>query len=137
MDTDEVIEIGEDGQFEIPKSKITVKNIYTNHTTTREKISLEESPVVNVLEVKETSLLDSVSAGEYKIFRNKVTAMINIIICLKDDEQLKLLNVAQNAVYVELENGKELHIPLSLPVISSTALSKVFQKYITIQIGCL
>jgi hypothetical protein len=131
MNDSDIIEIGADGTFEIPKSVINNQRFDDPFL---DKVHHSDSSSAD--RVEKSSVFDTIVQGEYKVFRNQSKGIMNIIICLQDNEQIKAVLVSQNAILVDLEGGKELRIPLPYPVEEKTATSKTFQKYLCIQVNC-
>ena len=135
MESSDVIEIGEDGTFEIPMTR-AAKPTTDSINVEKAKFSLPEVIMVEQ-DTRQPSVLDIIGAGEYKVFRNKSTTTIYVLVCLHDNESMKAVSVSQNAVLINLEGEKQLEIPLPSPVNASTAISKVFKKYVTVQVSCI
>ena len=135
MESSDVIEIGEDGTFEIPMTR-AAKPTTDSINVEKAKFSLPEVIMVEQ-DTRQPSVLDIIGAGEYKVFRNKSTTTIYVLVCLHDNESMKAVSVSQNAVLINLEGEKQLEIPLPSPVNASSAISKVFKKYVTVQVSCI
>lgn len=133
MDSSDIIEIGEDGTFEIPKPTKKPVKMQTEIFIEKVKPNKEAEKELQ----QPTSVLDSISSGEYKIFRSKSTGMVDVIVHLQEDENLKEVNVSQYAILIDLQGGKDLQIPLPFQVASNTAESTMYQKYITIRVKAL
>jgi|Transcript_21695 hypothetical protein len=129
MSDSDIIEIGADGTFEIPKSVINNQRFDDSFL---DKVHHTDSSSAE----KKSSVFDTIVQGEYKVFRNQSKGIMNVIICLQDNEQIKAVLVSQNEILIDLEGGKELRIPLPYPVEEKTATSKTFQKYLCIQVNC-
>ena len=125
---EDIIEIGEDGTFEIPT---------TQAAKPAESVHVEKAKFLIEKEQVQPSVLDIIGAGEFKVFRNQSTSTIYVLVCLQDNEAMKTVSVSQNAVRIELEDNKELVIALPSPVNASTAKSTVFKKYLTIEVSCI
>ena len=135
MESSDVIEIGEDGTFEIPMTR-AAKPTTDSINVEKAKFSLPEVIMVEQ-DTRQPSVLDIIGAGEYKVFRKKSTTTIYVLVCLHDNESMKAVSVSQNAVLINLEGEKQLEIPLPSPVNASSAISKVFKKYVTVQVSCI
>lgn len=139
MDTCDVIEIGEDGTFEIPISLSAKQS-----SSKSDKTFLDESLAFSNAESRTAdfnkeglSTLNSVGPGEYKVFRNKATGTIYVLICLQDNEFVSVVNVSRNAIMIDLGCNGQLDLPLPCSVDSGTAISKSFNKYITVEMTCI
>ena len=135
MDSSDIIEIGEDGTFEIPITK-NVKSLDKVDTSVAEKTKCKDFSLPDVA-AEQNSVLDYVGPGEFKIFRNQSSGTVYALVCLQDDECVKSVSISQNSILIELIGNKKTEIPLSVPVNASTAVSKQFRKYITVQVKCL
>ena len=135
MDSSDIIEIGEDGTFEIPITK-NVKSLDKVDTSVAEKTKCKDFSLPDVA-AEQNSVLDYVGPGEFKIFRNQSSGTVYGLVCLQDDECVKSVSISQNSILIELIGNKKTEIPLSVPVNASTAVSKQFRKYITVQVKCL
>jgi hypothetical protein len=129
MSDSDIIEIGADGTFEIPKSVINNQRFDDSFL---DKVHHTDSSSAQ----EKSSVFDTIAQGEYKVFRNQSKGIVNVIICLQDNEQIKAVLVSQNEILIDLDGGKELRIPLPYPVEEKTATSKTFQEYLCIQVNC-
>jgi hypothetical protein len=133
MDSSDIIEIGEDGTFEIPQTR--TQNI-PNAQFSHQEDTLQTFPVCDQKE-KHLNALESIYPGEYKLFRNHASGALNLILHLKDDEIVKSVDVSRDSVIFQIDGSKQLSVPLPVLVDVSTAISKSFQKYVTVQMKCL
>lgn len=133
MDSSDIIEIGEDGTFEIPQTrKQSIPNVQFSHA---EK-TVQTVPVTDH-EDKHLSVLESIYPGEYKLFRNHASGALNLILHLKDNETVKSVDVSRKSVLIQIDGCKQLSIPLPVLVDVSSAVSKSFEKYVTVQMKCI
>lgn len=137
-DSSDIIEVGEDGTFEIPET-ISRKFLYAEKLRTSE--ALEEIIGNTAKENNSTehdhSILKSLSSGEYKVLRDPSSGKVNVILCLHDKEVFESIRISQNAVSVHLEGNNHIYIPLPSPVDTATATSKSYKNYVTIQVNSL
>ena len=133
MDSSDIIEIGEDGTFEIPQTRTQSVPIA--------RFSHQEENVQNVSASDQTekhlTVLESIYPGEYKLFLNHASGALNLILHLKDNEIVKSVDVSRNTVLFQIDGSKQLSVPLPVSVDVSSATSKSFQKYVTVQMKCL
>ena len=110
MSHDDVIELGSDGTFETKSN--------TKKNDNKPKFNLEEldysliknndSPTKTTTNVFNTSILDNITKGEYKIYKDKTSNTIDIIIRFHDNE------VPKSAKIIDKENDvKSLEIKTS------------------------
>ena len=139
MESSDVIEIGEDGTFEIPISQSGKPP-----SSKADKLTLDRSQIFSIAEpnqadlsVNNTFSLSAVGPGEYKVFRNKAAGTIYALIRLRDHELLSVLKISQNTILIDLDSNKQLVIPLPCSVNSKTAISKSFDKYLTVEMTCI
>jgi hypothetical protein len=133
MDSSDIIEIGEDGTFEIPQTRTqSIPNTQFFH----QGETLQNFPVSGQKE-KHLTVLESIYPGEFKVFRNHASGALNLILHLKDNEIVKSVDVSRNIVLFQIDESKQLSVPLPVLVDVSSAISKSFQKYVTVQMKCL
>ena len=136
MDSSDVIEIGEDGTFEIPITQSAKASSSKADKLTPQIFSIAE-PKPADLSVNNTFALSALGPGEFKVFRNKAAGTIYALIRLRDNELLSVLKISQNAILIDLNCNKQLEIPLPCLVNSKTAISKSFDKYLTVEMTCI
>lgn len=133
MDSSDIIEIGEDGTFEIPQTRT---QIIPNAQYSYEEKIVQIIPVTDQKD-KHLSVLESIYPGEYKLYRNYASGALNLILHSKHNETVESVNVSRNCVLVKIDGAKQLSIPLPVLVDVSSAVSKSFEKYVTVEMKCL
>lgn len=133
MDSSDIIEIGEDGTFEIPESRS--QKCFSSAQISHREETIPTFPVSDE-EVKHLTALESIYPGEYKVFCNHATGAVNLLLHLKDNEIVKSADVSRNAVLFHIDGNKQLNIPLPVSVDISSAMSKSFKQYVTVQMKC-
>jgi hypothetical protein len=114
MDSSDIIEIGEDGTFEIPQTRTqSIPNAQFSH----QEDTLQTFPVCDQKE--------------------KHLTVLELILHLKDKEIVKSVDVSRDSILFQIDGSKQLSVPLPVLVDVSTAISKSFQKYVTVQMKCL
>ena len=132
MDSSDIIEISDDGTFEIPSAQRVnpcLDNRKESHSVT-DHIGDDEG------RQDKNSIFESIYPGEYKVFHNKLLGTIHVIIRLRDDEVLKVLQVSKTTLLVIMDGESRLDIILPVPIDSRFVISKSFGKYITVQCRC-
>jgi hypothetical protein len=137
-DSSDIIEVGEDGTFEIPET-VSNKFLYAEKLKTSEA---QEEVIGNTANENNStgqnhSILKSLSAGEYKVLRDPSSGKVNVILCLHDKEVFKSIRISQNSISVDLEGNNHIYIPLPSPVDTATATSKSYKNYVTIHVNSL
>ena len=137
-DSSDIIEVGEDGTFEIPEP-VSNKFLYAEKLKTSEA---HEEIIGNTANENnstgdDNSILKSVSAGEYKVLRNPSSGKVSVILCLHDKEVFQSIRISQNAISVDLEGNNHIYIPLPSPVDTTTATSESYKNYVSIQVNSL
>lgn len=137
-DPSDIIEVGEDGTFEIPET-VSNRFLYAEKLKTSEA---HEEIIGNTANENNSaghdhSILKSLSAGEYKVLRDPSSGKVNAILCLHDKEVFQSIRISQKAISVDLEGNNHIYIPLPSPVDTATATSKSYKNYVTIQVNSL
>jgi hypothetical protein len=137
-DSSDIIEVGEDGTFEIPET-VTKKFLHAEKLKTSEAHEevIGKTANENNSTGHDHSILKSLSAGEYKVLRDPSSGKVNAILCLHNKEVSKSIRISQNAISVDLEGNNHIYIPLPSPVDTASATSKSYKNYITIQVNSL
>ena len=137
-DLSDIIEVGEDGTFEIPETA-SKKIFYSEKVKTSETFEelTQETTNENNYTAQDHSILKSLSVGEYKVFRDRSSGKVSVILCLHEGEVFQSIRISQNAISVDLEGNKHIYIPLPSPVDSGSAISKSYKNYVTIQVNNL
>ena len=134
-DPSDIIEIGEDGTFEIPETA-SIKIPYSEKPKTSETHEelVGESAIDNNSAALDDSILKSLSSGEYKVLLDRSSGKVSVILCLHEEEVFQSIRISQNAISVDLEFNKHIYIPLPSPVDTDSATSKSYKNYVTIQV---
>lgn len=126
---DDVIELGEDGSFDIstpPKIKKIQQTLPTPPSST------SNSKINNI---PSEEILNLVPEGEYKIFTTSLSKEIFLIIHLKSNEKpqkVYLKDDDDNNLIIEINEDYNLAIDLSNLHIDKTAIhSTLWQNYLT------
>ena len=163
MKDEEILELGADGTFSIPSpsKKATIKEAKPLQQPTKtvpppskpaavttpkapETVKAPEPPpkkeTVKVPEPQKTKtndvhdLLNSVSPGEYKVYRDGST--INVIVCLQDEQKVTSMSMTDNQIRLLISDTipKELVVPLPMSVNPQTASCRTFKSFVTLQV---
>ena len=137
-DPSDIIEIGEDGTFEIPETA-SIKIPYSEKmkaSETQNELGGEIAKDNNSVAI-DHSILESLSSGEYKVLLDRSSGKVSVILCLHEEEVFQSIRISQNAISVDLECNKHIYIPLPSPVDTGSATSKSYKNYVTIQVNNL
>jgi hypothetical protein len=128
MDDIEVIELGEDGSFEIPVSNV---NRHVNKYLDEMKPEDDMSIYPDVKYLNELSLKEIVKAGEYKIYKND--NKLFIIVRLQSNENLKdvKLNNFIFTLSTDLSKTYKITVPTEVKINPSSAICKVWQDFVS------
>jgi hypothetical protein len=124
----EVIELGEDGSFEIPVSTV---NKHVSKYLDEMKPEDDMSNYPGVKHLDELSLKESIQAGEYKIY--KKDNKLYIIVRLHSNENLKdaKLNDLLFSLTTDLSKTYKIVVPAELKINPSSAVCKVWQDFVS------
>jgi hypothetical protein len=120
-ESEDIIELGEDGSFEIPSTAAKQRT---------QNFSELIQPVYDSECQTKISLLSSVEPGGFKIFCNQRERKLEIIVRLTADTSVSNQYLSADVMTVELSNQKTLSIMLPQMVKPPTATSKSFEDYI-------
>ena len=78
-------------------------------------------------------LLNSVSPGEYKVYRDGTT--VNVIVCLQDEQKVSSMSMTDTQIRLLISDTipKELIVPLPMTVNPQTATCRTFKSFVTLQ----
>ncbi len=128
MNDIEVIELGEDGSFDIPyiRPVSTAARTHTDSYTVEDCLGTESNIV------DESFLKNSINVGEYKIYQK--TNVLYVILRLAQEEQLKTLTLENHTLQITTDSAKgyKIEIPESCLVKPSSAVCKVWNDFATI-----
>ena len=94
----DIIEIGEDGTFEIPE---TSSKIFFSEKLKTPETTAEFTGKENISTEKDHTILNNLSAGEYKVLQDKLSRKISVILCLHEGEIFKSARISQNAISID------------------------------------
>ena len=127
--SEEILEIGADGCFEIPQVKVTASPpaaVFVDVPKT----------TFAVPETSSGSLFKRISNGEYKVIKEGDTH-INVIICLDDGLIGTRFRLSDKLLVVEISDGRKVQIELPILVKANSASSKYFNNYLVIKLELL
>ena len=155
MKDEEILELGSDGTFSIPsptkkatlkeaipvpsqptksapppsKAAVTPKATVEPKVTETVKAPEPQKPKTNDVH----DLLNSVSPGEYKVYRDGST--INVIVCLSDEQKVTSMSMTDKQIRLLISDTipKELIVPLPMSVSPQTAVCRTFKSFVTLQ----
>lgn len=126
---DEILEIGEDGGFEIVSTK-SVKQVevaqpdYTSH-----KVTLDDEDELSAKQ----ELLDSLNAGEYKVY--KAEGFLYAIVKLQDGENVERVGTIAQEVFIKTDTTKKYVVPLenSISIDAKSGKCTTWKGYVTVR----
>ena len=124
MDEIEIIELGEDGNFDIPSVRAPTKPFNISN----------EGPSHVVLPKLESTLRESIQPGEYKLFSqlNKVCTVVR----LKPDELIHDLSLVNQEFVLKTSFGKyNLSVPGNINI--STLIARRWKDFLTVSFELL
>jgi hypothetical protein len=136
-DDNDIIELGEDGTFEIPSppKPSLLSRQRDNLQPEPEPQPENEDSAGSTGATTAIDVLESLGSGEYKIFKNSTKRTIDVIVRLPDGESSNGIFAASNLLTIQLVGGKSISIELPDKVLPTTAASKFFQTFITTRIN--
>ena len=132
MDSSDIIEISDDGTFEIPSTP----RVNPCLEIRKQSQSVTDHITDDAGRQDSNLIFESIYPGEYKIFHNKSLGTMHVMLCLRDEEVLKVLQVSKTTLLVIMDGDSRLNIVLPVPIDSHSAISKSFGKYIIVQCKC-
>ena len=127
--TDDVIELGEDGSFDIS----TPPKIKKQREQQKQQQQQQEEQInsFNSQNIPSEEILNLVSKGEYKIFSSKNSKEIFLIIHLEEDERIQKVYLKDDQIIIELnENSFTIDIS-NLSIDKTTIHSTQWKDYLT------
>ena len=118
--SNDIIEVGDDGIFDIPIHQIVTDPI---HSKTAFKTA--EKP---------TNIFDSIVEGEYKIYKKKDN---KVLILLHSNSTVKSIRINNNLIIVECINKESytIKLPFKVKVEEGTVDVKTFENYAVISLS--
>lgn len=126
---DEVLEIGEDGCFEIP---VTVVEKPATIWTDQKSAIPQIAEILPDVSQNSGELFGQINQNEYKIVRDD-NGRINIVLCCGEELHSPTFRVSERVVLVDLAAGP-VQIELPVKVEPSTACSKYCGRHLVIKI---
>ena len=118
---DEILEIGEDGSFEIPTPKAVPPSITLECAAT-----VSES-------IAENLVFQRINTGEYKIIKEDPNKL-NVILCLEDGTYATRFRLNESSLIIEIIDGRKIQIDLPMKILPSKSQAKAFSKYLVIKL---
>ena len=137
--SEEILELGADGCFEIPQIKIVPAPpaIEQQQHQQQQPATITTSSAVDaVLESPITSLFKRISEGEYKIIKDN-DSHVNVIVCLEESVNVTRFRLSEKLIVLEVSDGRKIQIDLPVLVKANSASSKHFGKYLVIKLELL
>ena len=126
-DADEILEIGEDGTFDIPLKPVVVKHtpvfVAPSHAEPDNNVSEPEA---------NTNFFLQLVSGEYKIVREN-DRNINVVICIEKGVAAEKFRLNSNLLVVDLSDGRKMKIDIPVEVSPTSATAKSFGEYVVVK----
>mmetsp|Transcript_1696 Transcript_1696/g.2674 ORF Transcript_1696/g.2674 Transcript_1696/m.2674 type:complete len:137 (+) Transcript_1696:70-480(+) len=107
---DDVIEIGEDGAFDIPSPEKVAPKVQPAHVSSKVKV---ESSNVDTDTISSEQILETVPKGEYKVFSNEKSREVHIVLHLLNEEAPSDIKLLSNELRVSFSEAKSFVIDVS------------------------
>lgn len=129
MDDVEVIEMGEDGSFDIPSVRFT--NLNPPQSDDSEVFSTVNEMIIPF---NELSLHESIAPGEFKMFVKR--KVLHAIMRLVHSEGLLTCKIVNDDILITTNENKTYKIPLSLDykIKPGSAVCKTWEKFVVVSI---
>lgn len=130
---DDVIEIGEDGSFDISTPPKIIKQNKQQIKQSETQSTLKKNNNNNSNSILPEEILNLVPIGEYKIFTTPSSKELFLIIHLQSDEKpQKVYLKDENLLVIEIKDDYSLTVDLSSLHIDKTSIhSTIWQNFLT------
>ena len=125
--SDEIIEIGEDGTFDIPSMVRNIKESIIIQST--ENVSCLENPGIEI-----SRMVANLDLHSYKFFQLGKSSTILLICKIEVGNNVLSCNVSSNTIIVSTTEGVELSIPSTIQMKPESAKASVFEDLIYIKL---
>jgi hypothetical protein len=138
---EEILELGDDGCFEIPISAVEKPaathwyNRDSDDTETEHKRRSHSHSQGSSSESqnRENGPFTRIGSNEFKIIREG-NHHINVIVCYESELDSPKYRLSESVVVVDIADGKQIHINLPVKIKPATASSKYFGKYLAVKL---
>jgi hypothetical protein len=129
---DEILEIGDDGAFEIVSTKpvkqaaVVQPNYDVAYHTDDEDDELSRNEV-----------LEAINTGDFKIYKS--AGFVYVIVRLPAEDKVSSVGVQNRALVIRLESGKSHCVPLSSvgDVDAKGGRCTIWKDYVTVKYACV
>jgi hypothetical protein len=126
---DDVLEIGDDGAFDIPIPASKPKTIPYSSVDVAEN----ENDGISTPSISLKTVFESIQPGEYKIYKSD--QLLTIVIRLGENISPVNYALGENILVIELSNKKFLRISLPQKVKQESSEAKFFGDYVVFKIS--